>query len=424
MPAASQRPQPATLAPRSTSSEAERRPLSQYMQVDESTDDGGWTIFDSADVAPSQVSRTRLDLSVLKEIKNFLTSDAPSDDEAAFLDDETFVDANEVRVAYPFYDGGSSDFNAFEPNNAAFIALEETGTDETILAPESPARQTSETAEIAEIAEIAEVAEVAEVAEIAEVDENSEDTQVGQESETGGMTLVDFTETLAAVQPRSALNVVPVVPPRTKRRTLRVKAAFQVDAAPSARADLETPADALDAPSPADETNAPKESDVSPIADAAPQKTPSIPQINVETPFETVDGDALTAFATTVEPDRSFYFSESTESARPAYSSQNPQTAPLQPSSTFADVPVSSSQRSSARRLTILQRFVKLVAKNQESAVAPSSESRRPSPFAENVAFVVSPSASPEPTAQPVDASFPFVVDAFEPAPQDYFSYF
>ncbi|MBQ5789981.1 MAG: hypothetical protein IIW01_06800, partial [Thermoguttaceae bacterium] len=96
--------------------------MSQYMQVDESTDDGGWTIFDSADVAPSRAAQSRLDLSVLKEIKNFLTADAPSD-EAPFLDDESFVDANEVRVAYPFYDGAALDFNVAE--SATDEALEE-----------------------------------------------------------------------------------------------------------------------------------------------------------------------------------------------------------------------------------------------------------------------------------------------------------
>ncbi|MBQ7029258.1 MAG: hypothetical protein IJN32_03340, partial [Thermoguttaceae bacterium] len=100
MSTASRRPTPASVAARSTSNEVERRPLSQYMQVDDSTDDGGWTIFDSADAATPRDAQSRLDLSVLKEIKNFLTADAsPADD--SFFSDETLVDSNEVRVAYP-----------------------------------------------------------------------------------------------------------------------------------------------------------------------------------------------------------------------------------------------------------------------------------------------------------------------------------
>ncbi|MBR5244246.1 MAG: hypothetical protein IKW13_08425, partial [Thermoguttaceae bacterium] len=95
--------------------------MSQYMQVDESTDDGGWTIFDSADAAPPQAAQPRFDLSVLKEIKNFLTADAPSD-ETSFLGDETFVDSNEVRVAYPFYDGAAPSFNAAEVAEIAEVA--------------------------------------------------------------------------------------------------------------------------------------------------------------------------------------------------------------------------------------------------------------------------------------------------------------
>jgi hypothetical protein len=98
------------------------------------------------------------------------------------------------------------------------------------------------------------------------------------------------------------------------------------------------------------------------------------------------------------------------------------------PASAFSDVAfdvsASTPQRSNAPRLTILQRFVKLVAQTQEPVVAPPREPRLPENFGENVAFVVSPPATPEPTTQPLDAAFPFVVDAFEPAPQDCFSYF
>ncbi|MBQ2849976.1 MAG: hypothetical protein IJE77_05800, partial [Thermoguttaceae bacterium] len=93
--------------------------MSQYMQVDDSTDsDGGWTIFDSVDAARSSVAQPRLDLSVLKEIKNFLTADeTPADD--SFFGDETLVDSNEVRVAYPFYDGAPVDVNGVErPDDA------------------------------------------------------------------------------------------------------------------------------------------------------------------------------------------------------------------------------------------------------------------------------------------------------------------
>ena len=106
------------------------------MQVDE-IDDGGWTIFNSADAAPSRAAQSRLDLSVLKEIKNFLTSDAPSDD-VSFWGDETLVDSNEVRVAYPFYDGTP----VVESEAAAPETLE--NAPELSLPPESAVEQTNE----------------------------------------------------------------------------------------------------------------------------------------------------------------------------------------------------------------------------------------------------------------------------------------
>ncbi|MBQ6828103.1 MAG: hypothetical protein IJO46_08835, partial [Thermoguttaceae bacterium] len=81
-------------------------------------------------------------------------------------------------------------------------------------------------------------------------------------------------------------------------------------------------------------------------------------------------------------------------------------------------------QRSSAPRLTILRRFVKLVAQTRRPDVPSTFESQAPDDFGENVAFVVPPLDSFEKTALPVDASFPVVVDAFESAPQDYFTHF
>ena len=227
--------------------------------------------------------------------------------------------------------------------------------------------------------------------------------------------IVDFTETLAAVQSRPVLNVEPPLPPRAKRRTprsLRVKAAFQ--AAEVASADVSTNVPRQPVEESANEENGPL------IANAPSSQTTRLPQINAETPVEENACDALTTYATTVEPDRSFYFSESTETAR---SADAPRPSTSAPTSTFSDAP-NQTQSRKAPRLTILQRFVKLVAQNQTPAVAPPREPQIPNRFGENVAFVVSPFASPEPPTQPIDASFPFVVDAFEPAPQDYFSYF
>ncbi|MBQ2789518.1 MAG: hypothetical protein IJE97_07750, partial [Thermoguttaceae bacterium] len=115
---ASRHPTPAPATFPSASSETERRPLSQYMQVGSPVEeeDGGWTIFDSADATAPRAAQSRLDLSVLKEIKNFLATDDSTDDDS-FFGDETLIETNEVRVAYPFYDGAPSTFNAAEREN-------------------------------------------------------------------------------------------------------------------------------------------------------------------------------------------------------------------------------------------------------------------------------------------------------------------
>ena len=164
---------------------------------------------------------------------------------------------------------------------------------------------------------------------------------------------------------------------------------------------------------------------------APPQETEQVSAIDAETPFDANVRDALTAFAATVEPDRSFYFSESTENARSAPRQTSPTVflTSTRSTSTLPSVPTpteapTQAQRAQKSRLTILQRFVKLVAQNQAPVAASPREPQTPKNFGENVAFVVSPSALSEPTTQPVDAAFPFVVDAFEPASQDYFSYF
>ncbi|MBQ7814143.1 MAG: hypothetical protein IJ387_06585 [Thermoguttaceae bacterium] len=73
--------------------------------------------------------------------------------------------------------------------------------------------------------------------------------------------------------------------------------------------------------------------------------------------------------------------------------------------------------------MTILQRFVKLVAQTQGPELPAPSESQNSNDFGENVAFVVPSLDAFEPTTA-ADAPFPFVVDAFEPAPQDYFTHF
>ncbi len=289
-----------------------------------------------------------------------------------------------------------------------------------------------------------------------ETTETAETAEAVSNTENGRTIVVDFTETLANVQPRPVFNVEASVPPRVKRRTprsLRVKAASKLDAgassaepktldASNASAAESNTLDASNAspaePKPLDASaqtvETPAAVDNAPaFLNAPPQETEQVSAIDAETSFDANVRDALTAFAATVEPDRSFYFSESTENARSAprqtsptvflTSTRSTSTLPSVPTPTSAEAPA-QAQRAQKSRLTILQRFVKLVAQNQAPVVASPREPQTPKNFGENVAFVVSPSALSEPTTQPVDAAFPFVVDAFEPASQDYFSYF
>ncbi|MBQ2851179.1 MAG: hypothetical protein IJE77_11915, partial [Thermoguttaceae bacterium] len=178
------------------------------------------------------------------------------------------------------------------------------------------------------------------------------------------------------------------------------------------------------------------EENASSISNAPSPQTAPPSQTNAGLSPEATECDALTTCATTVEPDRSFYFTESTESARFSQAAlPSPFTSstlrdaevqgalPAPPSADFPPETPAKSRRSNAPRLAILQRFVKLVAQTRRADV-PAPPSNAPSDFGENVAFVVSPTDSFGQTAQSSDASFPFIADAFEPAPQDYFSYF
>ena len=422
------------------------------MQADDETfADGGWTIFNSVDAATPRAAQSRLDLSVLKEIKNFLSADASVDD--SFFGDETLVESSEVRVAYPFYDGTPIDFNAGVEENAALAASEDSALPSPKLnqADEEPENaseelraelpvqvnpgnsceqgETSETSETNETNETSETSETSETNETNETSETNETNEQG-ESIVSSTTLVDFTETLANLPSRPALNVQTPVLPRSRRRSsrsLRVKAAFKVDDGASSHANSEPSANV--ALSPKSEADFQSET-VSSISDAA-LETASSPQTNAEPPFASNESDALTAFATTVEPDRSFYFSESTESAsflrrspdaQPILLTSRPtNSAPRRRPGPGSDVP---SQRSRAPRLTILERFIQLAAQNQRSAVFSTPESQVSNDFGENVAFVVSPLVSLEPSTLPNNVAFPFIADAFETAPQDYFSYF
>ena len=225
------------------------------------------------------------------------------------------------------------------------------------------------------------------------------------------------------------MNVAPSAPARSKRQTrraLRVKSAFKFNDADSNDA-KEAGAVAL-VPFPRSSQDGGDSENISPIVNETPSKTARSPYFDAVASGQTVENDALTAFATTVEPDRSFYFSESTESAYFPYSPQPaPSNASREAESTsksLKNAPSDFPQRSNAPRLTILQRFVKLVAQNRRPDAPSSPAPPIPNDFGENVAFVVSPLDALDPTALPVDASFPVVVDAFDSAPQEIFSHF
>lgn len=218
--------QPSAAAPsveRSTSSQVERRPLSQYMRVDEIGDDVGWTIFDSGGDATPNAPKPRPDLSVLKRIKNFLTEDESSVEDDAFLGDETFVEADEVRVDYPFYDA-TTEKNVARPSSSAAFRSDKLNNREaaqtrqtqppitTLTATQDPLPEIPENAENAENAEVAEVAESSESAATLATDPDEPPIAASETTETDdstrplgsvGLPAIAFGESSATSTPRT-----------------------------------------------------------------------------------------------------------------------------------------------------------------------------------------------------------------------------
>ncbi|MBR4832721.1 MAG: hypothetical protein IKU86_00100 [Thermoguttaceae bacterium] len=382
---------PAFDAVRSISSEAERRPLSQYMRVDEIGDDGGWTIFDSGDA--SNVAKPRLDLSVLKRIKNFLSEEDESACDGAFFGDETLVDSNEPRVDYPFYDA--------TPSLAEIAEITEITEDDEV----DEADEDDEADEADKDDEVDEADEADKDDEVDEDDEDDETTKVVETAETGPF-VVDFTETLADFAPRTAVALAPKpTQPRSRRRSKRLQPL------------------ALNAES-VEKTSTPQ----TPLVDNALPRSAE------------VENDVWQSTETTIAPAPSAYISESTEILQLAENVSSAQTvvavacsfetsaseAPSSPAaasrpSVDFDENVRST-RSSERRLPIFQRFVKLVARNARPDVAPnlaSNDGETPektssADFGANVAFVAAAFAPPTESA-------PFFADASNAAPFSHF---
>lgn len=91
---------------------ASSAPLSQFLQTnqDSSWQEDGWKIFSSDDDGTNITARPS-NLSALKQLKRFL-ADSPRQEDNNFLSENTgAADSNSYHVDYPFYDGDRDDSN-------------------------------------------------------------------------------------------------------------------------------------------------------------------------------------------------------------------------------------------------------------------------------------------------------------------------